>query len=102
MNNREIINAINEIVNPHFIFNIGGIHEDKWSLVFKNIEELNTLYFKLDGKKKSIISKNKQDELVEKIKNLNIGTVENIKVNGIGRFIVIDLYTENENEVVSL
>jgi sporulation protein YlmC with PRC-barrel domain len=91
MNNYEIIQAVEQICSPHFIFNINDFYGDRGSSVLPKIDELKTLFFKLDGHKK-VISKNQQQEIVDKIKNLNIGIVEISTVQAFGRYIVIKPY----------
>jgi hypothetical protein len=44
---------------------------------------------------RKIISRNKQQEMVDKIKNLNIGTVEISSVPYYERYIVIKPYCKN-------
>ncbi len=91
MNNYEIIQAVEEICYPHFKFNIFDFYGDRGSCVLPKIDELKTLFFKLDGHRK-IISKNQQQEIVDKIKNLNIGTVNIDTVSAFGRYIIITPY----------
>ena len=93
MNNFEIIKLIEEIVNPYFQFNMDDFYGDKGSCEYPKIEEISTLFFKLNGKDRKLsLSQNKQREMVDKIKNLNIGTVEISTVQSFGRYIVITPY----------
>ena len=92
MNNIEIIETIEKIVCPYFTFNMDDFYGDKGSCKYPKMEEIATLFFKLNGKNRKLsLSKNKQQEMVDKIKNLNIGTVEFCKVQSLGMYIVIQL-----------
>ena len=92
MNNIEIIKTIEKIVCPYFTFNIDDFYGDKGSCEYPKIEEISTLFFKLNGINRISLSKNKQQEMVDKIKNLNIGTVDICKVQCLGIYIVIQPY----------
>ena len=72
------------------LFNMDDFYGDKGSCEYPKNEEITTLFFKLDGKKS--LCKNKQEEMVDKIKNLNIGTVEISKVQSLGIYIFITPY----------
>jgi hypothetical protein len=92
MNNIEIIETIEKIVCPYFTFNMDDFYGDKGSCEYPKIEEISTLFFKLNGKDRKLsLSKNKQQEMVDKIKNLNIGIVDISTVQSFGRYIVITL-----------
>ena len=90
MNNTEIIETVEKIACPYFTFNMDDFYGDKGSCEYPKIEEIVTLFFKLNGKIENYLSKNKQQEIVDKIKNLNIGTVEICKVQSFGTYIVIN------------
>jgi hypothetical protein len=93
MNNIEIIEIIEIIVSPYFTFNMDDFYGDRGSYEYPKIEDISTLFFKLNGKDRNLsISKNKQQEMVDKIKNINIGTVEISTVSSFGRYIVIKPY----------
>ena len=93
MNNIEIIEVVNKIVSPYFEFNMADFYGDRGSCEYPKIEELNTLFFRLNGRdRKLAISRNKQQEIVDKIKNLNIGSVEISSVPSFGKYIVINPY----------
>jgi len=93
MNNFEIIEVVEKIVFPYFKFNIEDFYGDRGSCEYPKIEEMNTLFFKLDGKNRKIaISKNEQTKIVDEITNLNVGLVEFIKVAAFGKYIVITPY----------
>jgi hypothetical protein len=93
MNNFEIIEVVKKIVGPYFQFNVEDFYGDRGSCEYPKIEEMNTLFFKLNGKdKKLTITKNEQKKMVDEITNLNIGLVELISVNALGKYIIITLY----------
>ena len=46
MNNQEIINIINEIANPFFIFEMNDFYGDRGGIPYPKIEELRLLAFK--------------------------------------------------------
>ena len=91
MNNYEIIEAVEKIVSPYFKFNIEDFYGDKGSCVYPKIEDLDMLYFKLNGSLKAIIpSKDEVKIMVDKIINLNVGLVDIWLVQAFGRYIVIE------------
>ena len=94
MNNFEIIQLVEQIVCPYFQFNIDDFYGDRGSCVYQKIEEMPTLFFKLKIIDKKIISRNKQQKLVDKIKNLNIvdTTIEIDSIPSFGRYIIIKSY----------
>lgn len=93
MSNIEIIEVVEKIVCPYFNFNIEDFYGDRGSCEYPKIEDLDTLFFKLNGKDRKLsISKNKQEEMVDKIKNLNIGSVDFWRVAAFGKYIVIKPY----------
>jgi len=92
MNNYEIIKLVEEIVFPYFEFNMVDMYGDRGSAVYPSIEDINTLYFKKNGKdRKLIINKVEEKAMVEKIKNLNIGTVELVRMTFYGIYIVVNV-----------
>jgi hypothetical protein len=92
MNNIEIIETVEKIACPYFTFNMDDFYGDKGSCKYPKIEEIVTLFFKLNGKNRKLLPKNKEQEIVDKIKTLNIGTVEICKVQSLGIYIVITPY----------
>jgi|LakMenE01Jun11ns_1017448.scaffolds.fasta_scaffold8774068_2 hypothetical protein len=88
MNNIEIIEAVEKIVSPYFKFNMDDFYGDKGSCEYPKIEEISTLFFKLA----LFLSENKQIEMVNEIKNLNLGVLEISSVQSLGRYIVITPY----------
>jgi hypothetical protein len=93
MNNVEIIATVEKIVFPYFTFNMDDFYGDKGSCEYPKIEEISTLFFKLNGKDgKLSLSKNKQQEMVDKIKKHDIGTLDISKVQSLGIYIVITPY----------
>ena len=93
MNNFQIIEAVEKIICPYFKFNIEDFYGDRGSCEYPKIEEMNELFFKLNGKdKKLIISKNEVNKMVDKIINLNVGLVEFSSVQSFGKYIIIRPY----------
>lgn len=102
MNNFEIIKSIEQIVCPYFQFNMDDFYGNIVGREVPKIEELNILFFKLNGyDKKLYLSKNDQEKMVDKIKDLNIGLVEINSIQSYGRYIIITLY-KNEKWVGSI
>jgi hypothetical protein len=93
MNNYEIIQAVEEICSPHFKLELNDIYGDRGSCVLPKIDELKILHFKLDGYNRRVICKNKQQDMVDKIKELNIGTVVIVTQSFVGRYIIITPHT---------
>ena len=91
MNNHEIINIINKIVNPFFIFEMNDFYGDR-GVPLPKIEELQLLAFKKNGKdKKMNLTKEQETLIINKIKDLNIGSVEIVKIQAFGTYIIINL-----------
>lgn len=94
MNNLEIIKLVEEIVSPYFEFNLADFYGDRGSCEYPKIEELKILFFKLNGRDKKLrINKVDQQKMVDKIKNLNIESVELSYVQSFGRYIIIKTFT---------
>lgn len=92
MDNYEKIRVIEEIVNPYFKFEMHDIYGDRGGLPYPKIENLEYLYFKKNGKdRKLVITKNEEQIMINKIKELDFGQVEFIKIMGIGVFIFINM-----------
>ena len=92
MNNQEIINIINEIANPFFIFEMNDFYGDRGGIPYPKIEELRLLAFKKNGKDRKLnLTKEQETLIINKIKDLNIGSVEIQKIQAFGRYIIINL-----------
>jgi len=92
MDNYEKIRLIEEIVKPYFNFEMDDFYGDRGGAPYPKIENLDRLYFKKNGRdKKLVLSKLEEQSMIEKIKNLNIGSVEIIKFPYIGIFISVIL-----------
>ena len=91
MNNFEIINCVELLASPYFQFEkervfsamLGGILTDE------EIQKANALHFKRNSK--IPLSENKKQEIINNIKNLDIGTVEYIRVSWLGNLIEVTL-----------
>lgn len=92
-----IINLVNNIVEPHFYF-VKNPENDQPCTNFNPDEfvENDQLFWKLNGKNKNLISANKQNELFEMVKQLNLGNTDIWKINGIGKFLVLELSLKNK------
>lgn len=87
--NKELIDKINNIVNPKWIFNMDDFYGDKGGIPYHEIETLDILYWK--QKKFDDISKN-NNEILDKIRNIpNIDTVKIIKIQAYGIYIMVVL-----------
>lgn len=90
MNNFEIINSVELLASPYFQFEkerafsaFGGILTDE------DIQKTNVLHFKRNSK--IPLLENKKQEIINNIKNLDIGTVEYIRVSWLGYLIEVTL-----------
>lgn len=91
--NKKIIEQISKIVEPQWKFHMDDIYGDRGGNPYPQIEELDVLHFKVE-KCRFMPSKNSQEELVNKIKELNISQisdVEIVKYHYVGHFIVVTL-----------
>lgn len=92
MNNYEKIRIIDEIVKPYFNFEMDDFYGDRGGIPYPKIEDLHHFYFKKNGKdRKLILTKDKQEEILLKIKELNFGKVEVIKIPSFGIYIHIHI-----------
>ena len=69
----EIINTLNNILQPHFYL-VDEIYSD---IRITNFEKL--------------INANKQYELLEMVKQLNIGKAELCSLSGLGKYVILNL-----------
>lgn len=90
----ENIQAINKIVSPYFEFNVIDIYGDRGSCDLPKIEELSTIYFKLKTIRGKSCSKEQREELADKVRELNIGDVDLIKIEGFGIYMSIKIYED--------
>ncbi len=74
----ELVNEINQIVEPWWKFNMEDIYGDRGSSKYPAIENLTLLYWKLDGHKKSQLSKNKQNNVLNQVNNLLVKKILNL------------------------
>ena len=111
--NKEIIELVSKIVEPKFTFHMDDFYGDRGGIPYPDIEELDVLHFKFDGRRERrfSLSKQEKEELIIKIKNeLGINclwSVEIITYPNIGLFIkivlpkhtkrIIDLYDEYQD-----
>lgn len=90
MNNFKIIEVVEKIVSPYFKFNMEDFYGDRGTCKYPKIEEINTLFFKLNGR--IAISKPEQETMVDEITKLNIGLIEIQSVQSFGKYIIIRPY----------
>jgi hypothetical protein len=88
--NQQIIREISAIVEPHMKFDIYDVYGVLEGISYPGLESLDLLHFKYVGKK-TIISKNKENDLISQVKSLSIGEVQIHKYDSIGKFMVITL-----------
>ena len=86
----EIINTLNNILQPHFYL-VDEIYSDIRITNFEKLIGNNTLFWKLNGQNKKLINANKQNELLEMVKQLNIGKAELCSLSGLGKYLVLNL-----------
>lgn len=83
---QSIIDAVHKIAGPAWKHNMNDVYG---RVQHPAIEELRYLHFKLDGNLKIQPSKEENDQMLSKIRQLGIGRVE--IHTSIGRFLVIEL-----------
>ena len=86
----EIINTLNNILQPHFYL----VDEIYSNIPITNFEKLignHALFWKLNGQNKKLINANKQNELLEMVKQLNIGKAELCSLSGLDKYLVLIL-----------
>ena len=104
MDNNKKINLIHEIVLPYFKFELDDFYGDNGRYPYPKIEELKMLHFKKKSRNEkgnNLPSLTKKDEriMIEKIKNLNIGKVDYYTINGLGKYIELDIEVKNEEDI---
>jgi hypothetical protein len=99
MDNYEKISIIEKIIKPYFKFEMDDFYGDRGGAPYPKIENLTRFYFKKNGRdRKLVLTKEEQQIMLDKIKKLNIGSVEIIKFPFIGIYICVDLYDNNETK----
>lgn len=88
MNNSKIIEQVEEIVSPYFDFKINDFRGGP----DPNLEDINVLFLR----KSRYTTKEKEQEMMTQIKDLDVGFVEINTVSPFGRYIVI--YTQATSE----
>jgi hypothetical protein len=86
----DLINTLNNILQPHFYL-VDEIYSDIRITNFEKLIGNNTLFWKLNGQNKKLINANKQNELLEMVKQLNIGKAELCSLSGLGKYLVFNL-----------
>jgi hypothetical protein len=89
----DLINTINNIIHPHFYL-VDDPYYDTPITNFETLVSYKKLFWKLNGKNKRVISTDKQNELVEIVRKLNLGKIELYSINGMGKYLVLDLEQE--------
>jgi len=102
--NKEIIELVELIVKPKFTFHMDDFYGDIGGIPYPDIEVLDILRFKFDGRhnNKYKLTEQEKEALVIKIKNelsdnnIEIESVEIVKYQYFGLFIVIVLSKYNK------
>lgn len=100
--NKVIIELVESIVKPQFTFHMDDFYGDRGGIPYPDIEDLDTLHFKYDGRRYWLLSEQEKEELVKKIKNklsnnnVEIENIEIVKYQYFGLFIKIVLPKYNE------
>ena len=82
-------NILNNILHPHFHL-VDNPDNNKLITHFEQINDRNRLSFwKLRTINSRLISKKKQNELLEMVKELKLGEAELWSINGIGKYLVV-------------
>ncbi len=87
------INTINNIIHPHYYL-VYDPDSDTPVTNFETLVSYKQIFWKLSGKNRMVISAKKQNELVEIVRQLNLGKIETYKINGMGKYLVLDLQEE--------
>ena len=86
----QIINTLNNILQPHFYI-VDDPYSDTPITNFEKLIGYKKLFWKLNGKNKKLINTNEQNKLLEMVKQLNLGKAELYSLSGIGKYLVLDL-----------
>jgi hypothetical protein len=93
--NEEIIELIHSVVKPYCKFELDDFYGDRGGIPYPKIEELDVLHFKFNGKISGPkISREEQEKMINKIKQLeiySIDSIEIIKISSFGKYIQITL-----------
>jgi len=93
--NTEIIRQVEEIVQPYFEFNDYYRDANVVGYRYIEIEDMPRLFFKLKSIRPPLGGKRKQQEFVDKLNSLNIGTVTIETIPYFGRYIIIEVKKES-------
>ena len=93
MDDLNIIKIVEELGYPYLKFNVKDIFEDRKN--YDSPETLDTLFFKIISINNKIISKKLSQQFLDKIKDLNIGNVEEVFIPYFGSYILIHLYEQD-------
>jgi hypothetical protein len=87
LNNYEKIFLVEKICKPYFNFEIDDFFGDRCGEQLPKIEDLKFLYFK----KKLALSKSEEQIMIDKISDLNIGSVNRIQIQSLGVYIGVEV-----------
>jgi len=85
-----IINTLNNILQPHFYL-VDGIYSNTPITNFENLIGYSRLFWKLNGQNKKFINANEQNQLLETVKQLNLGKAELCSLFGLGKYLIFHL-----------
>ena len=91
------INILNNILKPHFYL-VDGIYSDiRITTSFEKLIGCHTLYWRLNGKhNKKQLNAIQQNELLETVKQLNLGKAELCSLSGLGKYLILNLQKETD------
>lgn len=81
--NDSIVRKISKIVDPYMKFDINVGEEESYTLYFKHYTHIDV---------------EKENELMKAIEDLKVGTVRTCRIQGVGRFTVVELYKRLYND----
>ena len=83
-------NILNNIIQPYFRL-VDDPYNDTFITNFEEIIGRNRLFWKLNMVNKRSICTNKQNELLEMVKQLKLGETKLYSLSGMGKYLILDL-----------
>lgn len=92
-----LIQELHAIVNPPFEFDMDTIYGDRGGIPYPRVDDLKVLFFRLRATNHRMISVNEQNEILNKVnlflqsRGVTDAVAELVKIQSIGKFLVVDL-----------
>lgn len=87
----KLINTLNNILQPHFYL-VDGIYSNIPITNFENLIGQSRLFWRFKSRQNTkFINANEQNQLLDTVKQLNLGKAELCTLFGLGKYLIFDL-----------